>query len=364
MIGILTFHAAHNYGSNLQAYALQNKLLMMGYKNEIINYKPEQQNSMYSVIDTEKFSVGTMLKSACNIIHYPNFVKRKKLYEQFIQQKMNKSGQQYLTEQQAMQLAAKYSTIICGSDQVWNRNAGTRDKSWIFYLDFPHHCHTISYAPSMGNALDFEDESKQLQLISKFDCVSVREVQLRDYLLHKGIAAQAVVDPTLLLTKQDWEKIVGTCPIKQPYILFYSINCDRKAAKQVKQLSQKLKLPVVCPMWHPRLFGMGFQYCAAGPMEFLALIKNAEFVYTNSFHGTVFAAIFEKSFVSSMAKGHQDNRRTSFLTAVGLQHHIVDTDQDITVQDYQATLNHTLMKHLVADSESFLLESLKGFEND
>lgn len=362
MIGILTFHAAHNYGSNLQAYALQTKIALMGYENQIINYQPQQQKMMYAMIDTGKLSAASILKSACNLLHYSKFSKRKKMFEAFICDRMNKSSEGYLSEDQAVEAAQQYHTIVCGSDQIWNRNKGTRDKSWIFYLDFPHNCHSISYAPSMGNGLVFEDENKQLELISKFDCVSVREVQLSDYLIQKGISAQAVVDPTLLLSQKEWDKVVGKCPVKKPYILFYSINCDRKAATQVKRLAKQMRLPVVCPMWHPRLWGMGFQYCAAGPMEFLTLVKNADFVYTNSFHGTVFATIFEKDFVSSMPRGQHDNRRESFLNAVGLQDHIVFTDESLDSKNYRTQLNKEKMKECVESSESFLYRSLERFE--
>ncbi len=203
MTGTLTFHAPHNYGSSLQSYALQQKIMQLGCGNEIINFRPHAQESMYSLVDCERLTLGTILKNVDNLVHCRKFMKRKTMFEHFISTKLNKSDEMWLDENQTKQCVDKYSAIICGSDQIWNRGQTTRDRSWNYYLDFSYSGRRISYAPSMGNTSEMPEEEKQLELIRKFDFISVREKPACDYLKSKGIDCTQVLEiPHYFLIKK------------------------------------------------------------------------------------------------------------------------------------------------------------------
>lgn len=360
MTGTLTFHAPHNYGSSLQSYALQQKIMQLGYENEIINFRPHAQKAMYSLIDCERLASGTILKNIDNLIHCKKFLKRKAMFEKFIALKLKKSDETWLDMKQTEERAEKYRAIICGSDQIWNRGETTRDRSWIYYLDFPYNGRKISYAPSMGNTSEMPEEDKQLGLIKKFDFVSVREKPACNYLKSRGINCTQVLDPTLLLDKEEWMKIEEKILVNEPYILFYSINCNRQAARQAVELGKKLGLKVLCPVLHPRLWGTGVQFVGAGPGEFLSLVHYAKFVCTNSFHGTVFSLLYEKPFVSTLNAGHKDDRRTSLLNALNLEKHIIASNEVIDPEKFNCELDKTKLKQLRAVSEEFLSKALEG----
>lgn len=358
MVGILTFHAAHNYGSALQAYALQQTIKKLGYPNEIINFKPKAQNEMYALIDTGRLKPGTLLKNIGNIRHVNLFVRRKKKFDDFIKYDLIKSDEKFLDEKQTRRRASDYKAIICGSDQIWNMNAATRDKSWVYYLDFPYEGKSIAYAPSMGNHIDLPQKEKQLRLIRRFHYVSVREEAMYKYLRQEGIDCEQVLDPTLLLQEEDWTRIEGPCPISGEYILFYSINCDRKVARQAVRLGKKLGLPVYCPVLHPRLWGTGILPVVAGPKEFLALVHNATFVCTNSFHGTVFSIVYKKAFASIFDNDSKDERRRSLLLAAGMSDHAITSDQEISIEKFKSKVCLQTMADLQKGSIGFLQKAL------
>ena len=119
-VGIITFHASHNYGSMLQAYALQQTILNMGYDCEIINFRTFRQKNYYR----PEFLRGALIGQFNRILLYLPFIfplwKKHCKFEQFLNEKFRLSSKEYTTEDELKLTKFKYDIYISGSDQIWN----------------------------------------------------------------------------------------------------------------------------------------------------------------------------------------------------------------------------------------------------
>lgn len=297
-IGIITFHSAHNYGAMLQVYALQNKI----ENSIVINYRNKDIDKNYNLIKIYKGkNIFKFIKSIfSNIYSYPRDKKRFNSFESFLKKHLRLS-KKYRSENELKENPPEYDIYITGSDQVWNYEItnGLRD---AYTLNFgSQKVKRISYAASIGNSdirNDLKEEYKNK--ISKLDYISVREENAKKILEEIGIKKNinVVLDPTLLLTKEEWNKKLLNIPVeKEKYILAYVVEPDEEYYKIVNYLSEKTGLKVI------HFEKMGNKYnnvlksaYTDGPLEFVNLIKNAEYVIATSFHAMVFSIIFNKNF--------------------------------------------------------------------
>ena len=135
--------------------------------------------------------------------------------------------------------------------------------------------------------------------MKNLDYIGVREKSAKKTLEELG--AQDVklnVDPTLLVKEEVWHKLAKNIDKKIKYILVYTLEINDELIKIVKNVSEKKNLQVICLDLKNRYGKRGMTRYTADPREFLGYVKNAEYVITNSFHGTVFSIIFEKRFLS------------------------------------------------------------------
>lgn len=147
-VGIITFHAAHNYGSMLQAYALQQVVLSMGYDCEIINFRSIVQKEQYKPI----FMVGTLYGKCVRFIIQATYalgiLKKHRLFERFLKEELILSKKEYTTLKDLESENFNYDYYISGSDQIWNTY--TIDFNYAYFLPFVKSGKRIAYAPSMG----------------------------------------------------------------------------------------------------------------------------------------------------------------------------------------------------------------------
>lgn len=330
--GILTFHAAYNYGSCLQAYALQTFLNNNNNKFEIINYRPCKQSGMYSLINFSYFNKGVLIKNIYNIFHFKTILERNKKFDEFIHKYYILSNQNYLDDGELAKIVNNYETIVCGSDQIWNLSKSTFDRSLAYYLELNEHYegNAIAYAPSFGDTIDniVKSEMFDIKYLKNFDYLSFRENDVVEIMKNKGFDSTLVLDPTLLLNKEDWEKLIGPPIINYPYIFYYSLNCKTYSIKFVKKISNDNNLPIISSFMHPReSFKKIKIYGKSGPLEFLNLLYYSTLVCSNSFHGTVFSIIFKKPFYAIFDEDDEhniirENRKASLLEQLGLSKHI------------------------------------------
>lgn len=298
-IGITTFHKAHNYGAMLQVFALSKKIEEKN-KVEIINYYNPKIYNQYKILRPLCKNPITLARNLKEDIFCHR--KRKLRYtsfENFIKSKCNLSNN-YNSEELIKSKSIKYNVLITGSDQVWNPKI-VGELSDIYTLNFgTKDIKRISYAASIGNAaIISENENEFKKKLAIIDNISVREEDAKielEKIIDKPI--DVVLDPTLLLRKEEWEKEINDLnKEKEKYILAYVVEHDEEYIKIVNDLSEKTGLKVI----HFGLKNPGYNNLLKsayvdGPLEFVDLIRNAEYVVATSFHATVFSIIFNKKF--------------------------------------------------------------------
>lgn len=370
--GILTFHAAYNYGSCLQAYALQTFLNKNGNKFEIINYRPYNQFGMYSLINLRYFNKGVIVKNAYNLFYFKKIINRNKKYNEFIHKYYILSNQDYLDEKELSKIINDYDTIVCGSDQIWNLSKSTYDRSLAYYLELDEKFkgNAIAYAPSFGDTVNNikKNEMFDFKYINNFDHLSFREKDVVKVMKEMGFESSLVLDPTLLLNKDEWKKLIGPPIIEKPYIFYYSLNCKRYSMEFVEKIGKEIGLPIVTSFMHPReCFKKIKIYGESGPLEFLNLLYYSTLVCSNSFHGTVFSIIFQKDFYAIFDEDKnkniiRENRKASLLEQLGLANHISSFSNYKKLDEIKKTnyveVNQKL-KELQKISEDYLLNAIK-----
>lgn len=349
-IGIVTlYHNNYNFGGLLQAYALPTALnKYLGASAEQIDYV-----SLPAQI-AEKSKKSLSIAKIINLIGFlffqklerNNLIKRKKSFDQFIAD-IPHSERSYQYENIIDSLEV-YNTYICGGDQIWidcQKMPWFRDvDSKVFTLRFvPDQVKKIAYAPSMA-VLEMNDEfKKEFSIgINRLDSISVREK--RAFPVLRQITDKPVtvtVDPVLLLKESDWLQVINYLPGKDKYILCYLLGDSIEHRKAVKTIAKRLRLPVLT---FPHILASAVRKCdlffgdikdySSGPREFVGLIKNAEFVITDSFHACVFSmifktpfAVFERSKIGE--KGNMNSRIYDFLEEYHLESQLV-TEKELS----------------------------------
>lgn len=368
-IGILTYHTGFNYGASLQAYALQTTILKMGYSCEIINFETERFVASREMFSRNPKRLKELIKIGTRLPYYESLKKRQHLFEDFTEKCLITSPL-YRTEQEVIEHSAEYDCIICGSDQIWNLSQKDAPAAnLIFYLNFPKKQKRVSYAASFGKWVEeaYKMEDVILPLLKDFDAVSVREKSGVEYLRSKGLQCTLTLDPTVLLDKEEYEVICSEPLISKPYILMFSWSCGDEVIKAAKKAAAHLKLPLFILTPPPRAIGAGIKRkLDVGPKEFLSMIKYADFIVTDSFHGTAFSTTFEKPFISVVSNGHADTRMSSLLGQLGLSDHLVDSDHidfpAIGKTDFKKVREKK--SHLRKNSFSFLNSALADLEKN
>ena len=312
-IGIITQPLIENYGGILQNYALQQVLIRLGHKPMTIDFMTPQHRK-----DKIKHYIRSFIH-----LRWPDKwdspYKRKRIINRFIFKHIKTTLPVRKYSGTIVKLY-RFDTIIAGSDQIWRPmyNEYYADHLYDGYFKFVESSpvRKIVYAASFGT-----DEWKYSQeqtetcrlLIHKANAVSVREkngVELcRQYF---GIEAQWVLDPTLLLDAEDYERLCAHIPrAEQSFIAAYLLDVDEKLTDKVKALARELELPL-------RFFSAG-ETKTLSVEEWLAMFRDAKYVITDSFHGTVFSIIFNRPFISVGNHTRGISRFLSLLEQFGLE---------------------------------------------
>ena len=321
-VAILTFARVPNFGACLQAYALQHSVLKFADDCELLNYeglieKKQAKRSFVSRINS--VLVDILFNISGSRRRTEEFKRRffnlSKLYDPATIAQSNKA----------------YDIFITGSDQVWNLALTKGDMA--YFLDFvTENSKRNSYAASIGtNIIPKEYEDVVKNELKKFGgMITVRENQAQIYLQeHFNISSKVVLDPTLLLTMEEWEAVLPQKTKKrEKYMLIYQMGRSKTLIKAAQDEARKhnMKLISIRPPLDNLIWGKN--YFGVGPSEFVELFIGAEKVFTNSFHGTVFALNFNKDLhVELLKKGGVNSRLQSILSNVGLQHRFLGTKE-------------------------------------
>ena len=332
-IGILTFHASHNYGSMLQAYALRKYALDAGLDCDIINYRTAKQKDIYAVL-TKRKGMRYLVKNAYVLTTYKQHKEKFRLFEKFLQEELACGAE--LSEDDLKDL--QYDQVITGSDQIWNVEAN--DFSDVYFGNGIS-CPKIAYAVSCGNG-DFKDKSRFDRFgdcLREYDAISVRDKATAALVSSvTGQTPQIVCDPVMLFDKTVWGSLAKKPNVKLPgkYIFLYTLSCTRQVSDVAKKLSQIVGLPVVISKVTSQydILLKSKKVLNSGPKEFLYLLQNSEFVVTTSYHAMLFSMIFNKKFFTVGSK--TDNRQKDLLETFGIEDNIID--ETVTAKDIEKVL--------------------------
>lgn len=368
-IGIITFHRAHNYGAVLQVYALQKKLSQK-YETKIIDYRNKELEKSYDVININKKNIKGTIKSLISFIIYHNkILKRYKKFENFINNELNLT-KMYNSEKSLQDEPPELDVYITGSDQVWNYNISEK-KINAYTLNFGNdNIERISYAASIGtDNLNEQHKEEYINNIKKINAISVREKKAKEYLQKKiNREIEVTLDPTLLMTRKEWENSFNlTAKEKERYIFGYTLTDDKSYYEIINYLSEMTGYKII----HVGKRNKGIKNVlrnaySDGPIEFLKLIKNAEYVVTSSFHATVFSIIFNKKFWVVPPK-KTSSRITNLLDKVNLSNRAIRTFDDFKKQKYDEKIDYkkvdNILEHDINKSINWLDNAINIKEN-
>lgn len=357
-VGILTFHDAHNYGAVLQAYALKRYIQKLDDVDvKIINY--HHYNIPDGFPKKRKIDKLTLKNIAKHIYSSKDHNLRWGKFDKFIKSLIDNTDSVYTNEEELEKL--DIDVWICGSDQIWNTDI-TRGFNKGFFLDFETKGKKVSYAVSMGIPRlpeKYEEEFKKC--INNLDYISVREDSLEQYakeFTNKEVVK--VTDPTLLLDTDEYDDLILDNKIKEKYLLIYALGPDSRLEEIAKKKAKEkgLKIYEVNDFKEKKHFCD--QISHAGPCEFVTLIKNADCIVTNSFHGTIFSIIFEKDFYT-ITRLNRNSRMESILAIVDMKDRLIENPEEIDrvkTQDYKKAKEN--LKKEISKSREFLEKAILG----
>lgn len=367
----VTFDHTTNYGSCLQAYALQTVIEEMIVQDESCRYEllPTaiiRQNDPKQPVSKELPWIWAKKRILREFSRW-----RRKKFEQFETQNIHYAD--CSDSQQLPALNREYDAFVCGSDVIWNLSFTHADP--IYFLAFAEK-YKFSYAASFG-VMDIYKDFKVLtedpeviykKYLSRLRRISVREksaVAIAGKMT--GEPGELVCDPVLLLTMEQWSKIADHADgrkEKRRYIFAYSTYLNSKFMQFVRRLQQQTGLPVVQVTWDVKGALKNKIFCFPGPEEWLRLIRDAEYVVTNSFHGVAFCCIFHKMFFFPLRDDTINRtgiRLSDFLQYCGLEDRIiVGTPEqiDLTPPDYTSV--DSRLNQLRTESITFLQRNLEA----
>lgn len=352
-IAIITCHTPYNYGAVLQCYALVEYLKSQGHTPMVIDYQtpPIKKSFIYKLIR--------------NVVRCLDFRKCKKEFSSFLRTYIPLT-KPFSNVQQLMKETPQVDVYLAGSDQIWNPKL-ENGKDDAFFLRFIDDKRKISYAASVGdNFLTVQDFDNLQKKLSSFSAVSVRESSTaRLFCLH-GIHAKSVLDPVFLLDKAHWlsfQQKKHEC--KEPYVLVYSFYRQRSLYQYARKLADSIQgsVYVISTLLSDQRFDHDRFFWVPKPEEFVSLFANAHSVVTNSYHGLVFALMFEKPMHIFDSITGMD-RINDLIECLHLREHIVKQDANMLCTE---TVDWGMVNSILADRKHqscvFLEEAIVGDGN-
>ncbi len=309
-IGILTFHFADSYGALLQTYALKKTIdKLPRCKAEIINYIPEHWKFIPYVNSLD----GRLA-----------MIEKRKLYQGFIKNYLGVEGEVLRDV-----TGNEYDYYCVGSDQVWNSTITQCDGYFLPHISSD--AKKISYAASMGNSLDDEKLDKDVfkKYLPTFKNISVREKGYGRFVSEiTGKECACVLDPTLLLDYKEYDEIVAKKQFGEPFLFLFWLNKEdeHKGIELANLVARKYNLTIIHSILGTGKYTFyrdGGCMIYEGIEDFLWFMKNATFVITDSYHGTMFSLQYRKPFYT-LVFGERRSRIDTVRDNFGLQDRIIE----------------------------------------
>lgn len=332
-IGIVTYHRSLNYGAVMQSLATRFALEEMGHEVYYVDYWPDYHRKIYECFSFRKFIKYIFKLHAVSYLKMSVWKKRR--HDHF-----DAFFKLYIYPY-CRPIDENYDVVIYGSDQIWRKQNALRTYNPFYFgknnINAKHH---VSYAASMGILPDNDtDKAKVKELISHLEKISVREDDLKRMLMDLGYGNVALsLDPTLLLNSEQWNRQVPTPPYdKEKYALLYTIKTNAFDLREVRRFTDSKGMKLIILNGYATSQETDTNLTTVGPSEFLQLFKNADYVFSCSFHGLAFSIIYRKQFFASFVKNA--GRAETLLNLVGASHRLLAPmgviPQDIKPIDFE-----------------------------
>lgn len=369
-IGILSFVFHNwNFGGMLQGYALSMTLKKNGY------YARQIRNTWKSVNGKFLIRIGKRLIFQSRFLFdlYDRYARRNDARELRNFRSFEKMipFSSYFASTNIDKSNKKFDCFVAGSDQIWNVNYRNEQEIRMYGLLFADNSkRKISYAASIGaEQTAFGHELLFREILSNMDYISVREKAAKEYLqplTDKPVAVTA--DPTLLLTKKEWDEIAIMPDGTGEYAFAYFLKeKDNRHDRELRYILDELQLSMICiadeVAVYPRR--QDKQILDAGPREFVGYIKNAEVVLTNSFHGMVFAVLYNKPFW--VFKRNLDHDATSmnhrimdFLEELGLENRLIQNGEFPAKEKLGEKIDYVSVNQIIEKKRAYSIDWLRN----
>ena len=379
-VGVITYHEPISYGAHLQCLGLQIYLKEIGYDAEIIDYSEKAYLELRS---TQK--IRSLIKRLFNVLKSPIsfikaksnakniekekdkfkelLIKRNNKFKEFETKYYNLSKKRYQKYSDLKNETPIYDAYICGSDQIWN--PGFCDMDDNYFLSFAPKNKRVAYAPSFGvSKIPFYAKREYKKRLENIEKISVREktgAKIIKKLTNRDVPV--VVDPTFLVDKDKWIEIANDSDIELPseYIVTYFIGIDDYINRYVNEV--KIKYP------NYKIINLVFDQTELGPCDFIKLISNAKFVFTNSFHGLAFAINLNIPFaVGKTLKDFGGNsafsRMEDLLETLDLSDRIYFENKELNKNWLQLDYSkvNKRKEKVVKESKEYLIEALNSIK--
>ncbi|MBE5756515.1 MAG: polysaccharide pyruvyl transferase family protein [Clostridiales bacterium] len=363
---VMTLSLSNNYGATLQAYALVRKMNNLGI-----------DTVAYKYIDKKRLTYGLTFKQKIYYFLWNFFKntitlnKRNRLFKKFRKKNIPYTTKRYHNNKELCKNPGEYDVYLSGSDQIWNPDLFLYDLS--YFLNFvPKGKKKVAYASSFGKS-SFQSKYAETcgALLKDFSHIAVREESGINIVKElSGQDAECVLDPTLLLTAEEWEIVTEKAKKKAKKfngILCYIMPGKKSVVDKIKETAEKLSKEKGLPIKYIgikeyQIFKYGIKNCDifVSPEDFVCYFKNASCVVTNSFHGTAFSLTFNKDFYvpidGKIANGVALHERVlSILSKTGAENALVPVDEDINLKE----LNKKEVQEKLSKERTLSLEYLK-----
>ena len=320
-VSIITLHAVYNYGTQLQAFATQEKFMQFFDEVEFIDYK---RPDTYGIGLIKTFTKGNPLKT---IAILPTILYWKKVFGRFQTKYLNLSQKKYYSDESFKNFCEDSDAYFVGSDQVWNCG-WNRGVIPPLYLNFIHKKPKYSYSSSFGrNKIDYSEINYTKNYIDQFKYITVREESgvniLKQQYNYNNVFT--ILDPTLAMPASFWRKYTKVPKINGDYILIYNLNRSKDFDEYVDKIAKKLNIKKYrfCTRFD-QIFRTGIPLVIPDVLDFVSYIDHAKYVITDSFHATAFAVNLNTPPICIYPEQYS-TRLDEFLELVDLkEQHVVD----------------------------------------
>ena len=325
--GIITVHCADNLGAVLQAAAMQQALQDIGCEAGVIDYRPRAIRRDYRIFFSMKELRQGMKYGLKAVWRSIIWVRIRNMFRAL---RKKRSFERFRREHIRFVAESGQDILVTGSDQLWNPDITGGFDPKYFLCDAAPDQRCVAYGVSTGRAYDDKEKEAFAGLTRRLDFISIREEEQRAVLEQiTGKKIACVLDPTLLQDRGYWAKMEEACKAPEHYILYYSLTPSQEEIDFVNGLAERRNCQVIHFFYgrlRKRIQRDYRDFYYDGPGEFLYLVDHADYVVTDSFHGTVFSILFGKQFYTFLPPG-RGGRAANLLKKLELEDRIVSQEQ-------------------------------------